>query len=91
MMMKRLHFLRNSLDTHNPIETTNRMRENAQRKRDERILELWNRDKSQPNVEDLVGSMRNEMSKTQRHDFSEHDLGSVNDPSVISPEEFARH
>ena len=41
MMMKRLHFLRNSLDTHNPHETTLRMRDNALKKRDERILELW--------------------------------------------------
>lgn len=29
MMMKRLNFLRNSLDSHNPHETTLRMRDNA--------------------------------------------------------------
>ena len=54
MMMKRLHFLRNSLEQHNPQETTNRLRENAERKRDERILELWRKDKSKPSVQELV-------------------------------------
>ena len=44
MMIKRLNFLRNSLDTHNPKETTVRLRQNAARKRDERILELWRKD-----------------------------------------------
>ena len=42
--MKRLNFLRNSLDSHNPHETTERMREVAARRRDERILELWRKE-----------------------------------------------
>ena len=54
MMMKRLHFLRNSLDSHDPQETTLRMREDANKKRDERIFEHWNRDRMQPHVEDIV-------------------------------------
>ena len=90
MMMKRLHFLRNSLDSHNPQETTLRMRDNAARKRDERILELWNRDKAQPPVEELVQRMRAEQAKQQRHDFSEHDFASAEDPSTISKGEFAK-
>ena len=44
MMMKRLNFLRNSLDSHNPHETTIRMRDIASKRRDERILELWRKD-----------------------------------------------
>ena len=59
-MMKRLHFLRNSLDAHNAAETTRRMRENADRKKDERIQQLWYRDKNNPNVEDVVNNMRTE-------------------------------
>ena len=90
MMMKRLHFLRNSLDTHNPQETTLRMRDNAARKRDERILELWNRDKAQPPVEELVQRMRAEQAKQPRRDFSEHDFASGEDPSTISKGEFAK-
>jgi len=43
-IIKRLHFLRNSLESHNPRETTVRLRQNAARKRDERILELWRKD-----------------------------------------------
>ena len=90
MMMKRLHFLRNSLDSHNPQETTLRMRDNAARKRDERILELWNRDKAQPPVEELVRRAREQQAKQPRHDFSEHDFASGEDPSTISKGEFAK-
>ena len=49
--MKRLHFLRNSLESHDPHETTLRMRDNAQKKRDERIFELWRKEQMKPNVE----------------------------------------
>ena len=88
MMMKRLHFLRNSLDTHNPHETTLRMRDNALKKRDERILELWNREMTQPTVEDLVTKMRNEVAIRERNDFND-DL--TEDRSLISKEEHGKH
>ena len=81
MMMKRLHFLRNSLDTHNPHETTLRMRDNALKKRDERILELWNREMTQPTVDELVANMRNEVAIRERNDFGD-DL--TEDKSFIS-------
>lgn len=51
MMMKRLNFLRSSLDSHNPHETTIRMRDIASKRRDERILELWRKDQMRPTVE----------------------------------------
>jgi len=70
MMMKRLHFLRNSLDSHNPVETTRKLRDQAAKKRDERILELWRKDKEQPSVDELVHLMRVDHSKTQRNDFA---------------------
>lgn len=71
MMMKRLNFLRNSLDSHNPHETTLRMRDNAQKKRDERILELWRKDQMQPSVETLISRMVAQKSKQARHDWSD--------------------
>jgi len=87
MMMKRLNFLRNSLDSHNPHETTLRMRDNAMKKRDERILELWHKDQMQPTVQELVNKMILEKSKEARHDwiddnedvesFIEHDMRSI--------------
>lgn len=49
-MLKRLNYLRNSLDGHDAVETTARMRMNAMQKRDERIIELWHKDKSMPSV-----------------------------------------
>ena len=50
MMLKRLNFLRNSLETHNPRETTVHLREMANKKRDERILELWKNDLEKPSI-----------------------------------------
>lgn len=71
MMMKRLNFLRNSLDSHNPHDTTIRMRDNAQKKRDERILELWRKDQMQPTVEMLISKLHTSRSKHVRNDFSD--------------------
>ena len=71
MMMKRLNFLRNSLDSHNPHETTLRMRDNAQKKRDERILELWRKDQMQPSVETLISRMVQGKGKQVRQDWPE--------------------
>ena len=71
MMMKRLHFLRNSLESHDPHETTLRMRDNAQKKRDERIFELWSKEQMKPNVEQLVQKMLLEKQKEARNDWSD--------------------
>lgn len=58
MMLKRLNFLRNSLQAHNPRETTQHNREQNLRKRDERILELWKLDQEKPSVYELVQNMK---------------------------------
>ena len=44
MMLKRLNFLRNTLQTHNAKETTAFNRDHAAKLKDERILELWKTD-----------------------------------------------
>jgi len=44
IMLKRLNFLRNTLNSHHTKETTNFSREKANKIRDERILELWKQD-----------------------------------------------
>ena len=54
MMLKRLNFLRNSLETHNTRETTHHLRDQALKKRDERILELWKNDLEKPSVYEMV-------------------------------------
>ncbi len=58
MMLKRLNFLRNSLENHNPRETTQYLRENALKRRDERILELWKNDLEKPSVYEMVQQMK---------------------------------
>ena len=57
------------------------MRDNALKKRDERILELWNREMTQPTVDELVANMRNEVAIRERNDFGD-DL--AEDKSFIS-------
>ena len=69
MMLKRLNFLRNQLDGHDPQETTARMRLNAIQKRDERIIELWRKDQQLPSVHDLVANMREQRLNQTRADF----------------------
>jgi len=57
-MLKRLNFLRNSLENHNPRETTQYLREMALKRRDERILELWKSDLEKPSVYEMVQQMK---------------------------------
>ena len=70
-MMKRLHFLKSSIDSHNPHETTLRMRDNAMKQRDERILELWKREKNKVDVEILVNESYKKNASKVRNDFSD--------------------
>lgn len=46
MMVKRMNFIRNSLDQHNPREVTTKIREHATRKKEERMMELWKEDQA---------------------------------------------
>lgn len=64
MMIKRLNYLKNSLETHNSRETTQHLREEAEKRRDERIMELWKNDLEKPSVYDLISKMR----KTHEND-----------------------
>ena len=67
MMLKRLNFLRNSLESHNPRETTMHLREQAVKKRDERILELWKSDLEKPSVYEMVQQMKNQREQENMH------------------------
>ena len=88
MMMKRLNFLRSSLDSHNPHETTLHMRDNAAKRRDERIMELWRKDQMAPTVQELVSKMKMEKGRQTRNDWSddnENDMESlIGDPGMES-------
>ena len=58
------------------------VKEKAAEIRDERILELWKHDLTQPTVAELVGRMREQMSNTERNDF----------PDRVSPDsQFDEH
>jgi hypothetical protein len=67
MMLKRLNYLRNSLENHNPRETTVHLRDVATKRRDERILELWKTDLEKPSVYDMVVSMKNQRDQENMH------------------------
>lgn len=59
------------------------MRDNASKKRDERILELWRKDQMQPTVETLVSRMVQGKGKQVRHDWSDDN---TNDGESVMPE-----
>ncbi len=56
--MKRMNFIRNSLETHDPRDTTAHIRQEANKKRDERVLELWKKDLEAPKVSDIISKFR---------------------------------
>jgi hypothetical protein len=67
--LKRLNFLRNSLDAHNARVTTENLRENASTKRDERILELWSKDQAKPSVRKLVEDMHKSRQSMEKQNY----------------------
>jgi len=80
-MMKRMNFIRNSLETHDPKETTAHVRQEANKRRDERVLELWKKDLEAPKVVDIIQKFRTARSKLKRDDFVdfEHNEISIGD------------
>ena len=79
MMLKRLNFLRNSLETHNTRETTHHLRDQALKKRDERILELWKNDLEKPSVYEMVQQMKKNHDMENMHSSKfNHMLNSIN-------------
>lgn len=51
MMLKRLNYLRNALENYNSKETTAHLREHAEKKKEERLMELWRNELEKPSVE----------------------------------------
>ena len=53
-MLKRLNYLRNSLEAYDSRETTHHLREQADKKKEERMLELWKNDLEKPSIYEQV-------------------------------------
>lgn len=51
MMLKRLNYLRNALENYNSKETTAHLRDHAEKKKEERLMELWRNELEKPSVE----------------------------------------
>lgn len=51
MMLKRLNYLRNALENYNSKETTAHLRDHAEKKKEERLMELWRYELEKPSVE----------------------------------------
>ena len=88
LMLKRLNYLRNALENHNSRETTAYLREIADRKRDDRLLELWKNDLEKPSVYELVHKLRakEEMNNKQSSKFMQM-LNSIQNDGVATPGE----
>jgi hypothetical protein len=50
ILLKRLNYLRNSLETHNSRETTDHLRHQADKRKEERMIELWKSDLEKPSI-----------------------------------------
>jgi len=68
-MMKRMNYIRNNLDLSDPRETTNKIRIDAKKKRDERIIELWKKESEYPNIGELIQNLKAEKLRKPRNDF----------------------
>jgi hypothetical protein len=79
-MLKRLNFLKGSLDQHDPQESTARMRKIAVQKRDERVYELWKKDTEAPSVQEMISNMRDTKSTVKRpiFGFDSNSISNVN-------------
>lgn len=66
-MLKRLTFLRNSLESHDPNQTTQHLRDDGVKKRDERILELWKNDLEKPSVYEMVQNLKKQHDMQNAH------------------------
>jgi hypothetical protein len=66
LMLKRLNYLRNALENHSAKETTAHLREVAEKRRDERIMELWKSDLEKPSVGDVVDKMRGQVETSNQ-------------------------
>ena len=53
-MLKRLNFIKSSLEAHSPRGTTAQLRLKAQQKREERVVEIWKREFEMPSVQEIL-------------------------------------
>ena len=68
-MMKRMNYIRNTIDLHNPRDVTSKIRQAANVKRDERIIELWKKDLEYPKINELIEDLKKQKLKEPRNDF----------------------
>ena len=53
---------------------TEKIRDYASRKKEEKILEIWKKDLLQPKIGELVAKMQNEKLRKPRNDYSVQNL-----------------
>ena len=66
-MLKRLNYLRNALENYNSKETTAHLREHAEKKKEERLMELWRNELDKPSVEQMVHRLRQDQDTQHMH------------------------
>ena len=91
-MMKRMNYIRNTLDQHDPQELTSKVRQDASKKRDERIFELWRKDQEQPKVSELVAKLKEDSLKRPKQFFNtEEIMDAATDEQLIKANELAEN
>lgn len=66
-MLKRLNYLRNALENYNSKETTAHLRDHAEKKKEERLMELWRNEIEKPSVEQMVQKLKNDSDQQNMH------------------------
>jgi hypothetical protein len=56
------------------MQVTEKIRDYASRKKEEKILEIWKKDLLQPKIGELVAKMQNEKLRIPRNDYSVQNL-----------------
>ena len=72
MMLKRLNFLKNSLDGHSPRQTTEVLRHKSVNRRDQRLVDIWKKEYEHPSVKEIIGEYIQNKGDT-------HTRNSIND------------
>lgn len=67
---KRINFLRNNLESVNPMATTGSIREQTEENKVKRIWELWGSDQEKPSVSELVEMMKERHPRNSGAEFN---------------------
>lgn len=88
-MLKRLNYLKNSLESHSPRHTSNHIRLKTMQKRDNRVVDMWKREMEAPSVQDILQAYKKNkphdaVAKELQESMDEGKMESLMDESLLA-------